>query len=46
VPSREQPPPGYEVADFMEQHIVIDSILLTLATPLAMDSFTLAGPAQ
>ena len=35
-----------EVADFMEQHIVVDSILLTLARPLAMDSFTLAEPAQ
>jgi hypothetical protein len=43
VPAREQPPPAYEVADFMNQHTVIDSILLTLAEPLAMDSFTVAG---
>ena len=28
------------VVDFMQQHTVIDSVLLTLAAPLAMDSFT------
>jgi hypothetical protein len=46
VPSREQPPPAIEVVDFMQQHTVIDSVLLTLAAPLAMDSFTVAGSSQ
>jgi hypothetical protein len=40
VPSREQPPPALEVVDFMEEHIYIDSVMLALAAPLAMDSFT------
>jgi hypothetical protein len=41
VPSREQPSPTSEVVDYPAQ-TVIDTLLLALAEPLVMDSFTLA----
>jgi hypothetical protein len=42
VPSLVQPPPVNDIREFPD-HAVVDTLLLALAEPLAMDSFTVAG---
>jgi hypothetical protein len=44
VAARTQPKPAYLVYDYVrDQQTVVDSVLLTLSGPLAMDSFTVAA---